>query len=112
MKVHSLVILLVSWFLIPAPHNVWASKSGPYELSACSYKNNTKAVILKLNKNNGKSWILNNKSWEAIAEKTALPSSVYKIMIMPLGQGWFAVRIDTLSGKTWKLKKGIWVEYQ
>lgn len=112
MKLRLFVIVLVCWSMIQAPRYVWASGSGPFEFSTCSYDNNAKVIVLKLNKITGETWIFNKQSFEAISENRALPSSNYKVMIKPLKQGWFAMRLDTMSGKTWKLRKGLWVEYK
>jgi hypothetical protein len=96
--------------MVQASQTVMASENSPFALCVGTYKNNTKSVVLKYNKITGRSWLLNKDKFEKIPEKKSIPRSNYTIVVMPVKNGWFATRIDTKSGKTWRLKNRMWVK--
>jgi len=89
-----------------------ANEEGPYKVSVASYKDATKYIVLKHNTVTGESWVFGKQGLEKLPEQEAVPASNYAVEIVPLLQGWFATRIDTLSGRTWSIKKGRWGEYK
>ena len=63
---------------------------------------------VKYDRVTGQTWIAVKGKWSMIEEKDDLPKSIYKIIIIPLSNDFEAVRIDTHSGKSWRLRGGKW----
>lgn len=113
MKTWLSVVLLINCLLIQLPSPLLANENTPYDICVLSYNNDAKLVILKYNNVTGQSWLYGKQGFKSLPENNKLPVSNYKVQISSLNQNkWFATRIDTRSGKTWKLQKGMWIEYQ
>jgi hypothetical protein len=63
---------------------------------------------IKYDRLTGETWMAIKGKWVVIEEKVTLPKSLYKIIIIPLRSDFEAVRLDTRSGKSWRLQGGNW----
>jgi hypothetical protein len=113
MKALFYFVLVINCLIVQLPATIFASENTPYDICVLSYNNDNKLVILKYHSITGQSWLYSKQGFKSLPEKSTPPVSNYKVKISSLNQkNWFATRIDTKSGKTWKLQKGMWVEYQ
>ncbi len=63
---------------------------------------------IKFDRVTGQTWMAIKGKWVLIPEKDPLPKSLYKIIMIPLRSDFEAVRLDTHSGKSWRLQAGNW----
>ncbi len=66
---------------------------------------------IKYNKNSGEAWWSNNTSWKKIKEPNEINESIYEFKITNTTNGWRVLRLDKVSGKTWKNNLGTWQEF-
>jgi hypothetical protein len=99
-----IVILSSGCASIPQP-------SGLYEIELVPLHHNETRHI-KYNKSTGEAWWSSNTTWKKIKEEGAVSRSIYEIKVVSTGKSWRAIRIDTVSGKTWKNSKGRWVAFK
>jgi hypothetical protein len=113
MKLTTLCIVLSGLFLISFSANAYCSdKNQPYDIISFSYNAETKFSVLKYNRFTGETWVLGKKGYETIQEEKAIPESLYKIEIAGITKGWYATRLDTKTGRIWRVDNGKWVEFR
>jgi hypothetical protein len=66
---------------------------------------------IKYNKVTGEAWWASNTEWKKILETEPIQNSVYDIKVVSTKGSWRALRIDKISGKTWKNSGGKWVPF-
>jgi hypothetical protein len=66
---------------------------------------------IKYNKVTGEAWWASNTEWKKILEPEPISNSVYEIKLVSTKGSWRALRIDKVSGKTWKNSGGKWVPF-
>jgi len=60
----------------------------------------------------GKSWVLEEGNWRAIAESGEVPTARYEVRMVALSDDWGAMRIDLRSGRAWHATPAGWSEVQ
>ena len=68
------------------------------------------SVFIKYSIYTGQAWILTD-GWQPIPDDETLPKSKYSIKVVSMaGHRYSAVRIDTVSGRSWSSISNRWVE--
>lgn len=80
------------------------------EIVSIGTKDDTRHI--KFNKVTGETWWSDNVVWKEIRDNKSIPKSQYVVKIISTGSSWRALRIDTVSGKTWKNSKGNWIPFK
>jgi len=66
---------------------------------------------IKFNVHTGEAWWSKNTVWKKIKDSDVLSNSTYEFSVVSTGGSWRTLRIDKLTGKTWKNSRGKWVEF-
>jgi hypothetical protein len=104
-------VLLILIVLLATGCASTAKQIGVYDLEIVSLNDGGDTRHIKYNKLSGEVWWASNTTWKKIQEQGGIPESIYKVRLVSTGNSWRAIRIDTVSGKTWKNSKGKWVPF-
>ncbi len=66
---------------------------------------------IKFNIHTGEAWWSKNTNWKKIQDSEKLSNSTYEFSVVSTGKSWRTLRLDKLTGKTWKNNKGKWVSF-
>jgi len=66
---------------------------------------------IKFNTHTGEAWWSKNTNWKKIKDSEKLSNSTYDFNVVSTGKSWRTLRIDKLTGQTWKNNKGKWVPF-
>lgn len=81
----------------------------PYEVISCGTSDDT-SLFIKYSTYTGEAWILSDK-WMQIPDDEKLPESKYVIKVVSMaGHRYAAIRIDTVTGRSWSAINNRWVE--
>jgi hypothetical protein len=66
-------------------------------------------IIARCNTYTGSARIIKNWQYEKVAELDNLPQSNFFCALIPDGEnGWLFIRIDRITGRSWKFENQIW----
>jgi len=66
---------------------------------------------IKFNVHTGEAWWSKNTVWKKIKDSEVLSNSTYEFSVVSTGSSWRTLRIDKLTGQTWKNSRGKWVAF-
>lgn len=66
---------------------------------------------IKFNAHTGEAWWSKNTVWKKIKDVEELSISNYEFSVVSTGSSWRVLRIDKLTGQTWKNSRGKWVAF-
>ena len=103
-KVLALIVVLFSPLTFSSPqklpaYDIVMVERGGGDWRAIRYKPET-----------GQSWYIRHGLFIELLEQKIIPKSEYKIVMSKHKGGWGAVRLDVISGDTWKLKNETWMK--
>jgi hypothetical protein len=99
---------LLLFFTMASAFCVQADNNAPWNIKMVALDNGETRHI-KYNQLTGETWWSKNTTWEKITEPQLIPNSTYQFKVVSTGKSWRTLRIDKLTGQTWKNSRGKWV---
>lgn len=107
----SRIILLITLYLFISGCSSTGAFKAPFDIEIVNIPGEKVIRQVKYNKVTGEAWWASNTEWKKILESEPIPNSVYDIKVVSTKGSWRALRIDKVSGKTWKNSGGEWVPF-
>jgi hypothetical protein len=109
MRKSFLFFIVSSLFLAGCSSGFYQVRQDPYEIISYGTSEDT-SLFIKYSTYTGQAWIL-SEGWLLIPDDEVLPESKYVIKVVSMAeQRYTAVRIDTITGRSWSSISNRWVE--
>ena len=66
---------------------------------------------IKFNRVTGETCWAKNTVWSKIEESSPIPESEYEFLVVSTGLNWRTIRLNKLTGETWKNSEGKWIKF-
>lgn len=107
---NTLVKTLTLTLFILATTNTYADVGAPFAVKMVVLENGETRHI-KYNIHSGETWWSSTTEWQKIEEPEPLSRSTYDYTIVSTGMYWRLIRLDKLTGDSWKNNSGRWVKF-
>jgi hypothetical protein len=109
MRKYFVFFMVSSFFFIGCSSGFYQVRQDPYEIISYGSSEDT-SLFIKYSTYTGQAWILSD-GWLPIPDDEVLPESKYVIKVVSMAEHRYtAVRIDTISGRSWSSINNRWVE--
>lgn len=103
--------LYIYFCLVLFSSYAFAEVGAPFGLKMVALQNGETRHV-KFNIHTGEAWWSKDTEWRQIIDNQKLSPSTYKFYIVSTGLSWRLIRIDTITGATWKKNlEGRWVKF-